>query len=170
MIGLNNKIYLVKIEQDDFREVVIEGKTIRIPNKFKGLDSRLQKAVVEIPNYKNDDLKKGDVVYCHHFLNDESAKKVVNGLKCYEMDINDIYLKIVDGEIKMLDEWLLVEPIVEEKFGRKFAEPNVGILKYGLDEYIDCKIAFEKNSDYELLVEDKIYYRIRKSDLLGVYS
>ncbi len=170
MIGLNDKIYLVKIEQDDFREVVIEGKTIRIPNKFKGLDSRLQKAVVEIPNYNFDALEKGDVVYCHHFLNDESAKKVVNGLKCYEMDINDIYLKIVDGEIKMLGEWLLIEPIIEEKFGRKFAEPNVGILRYGVDEYIGCKIAFEKNSDYELLVEDKTYYRIRKSDLLGVYS
>ena len=169
MVGLNDRIYLSKIEKDDFREVKVHGKIIKVPTKFKGMDSRLQKAVVKYANENNDNLQVGDVVYCHHFLNDESSKKKIKGIVCYEMDINEVYLKLVDGEINMLGEWLLVEPIIEEKFGRKFAEPNVGILRYGDEPYIGKKIAFEKNSNYELDVEGKTYYRIRKSELLGVF-
>ena len=168
MIGLNNKIYLDKFEGDLYREVEVKGKIIRVPNKFKGMEIQSQKAVVKYPTFGSP-YNVGDIVYCHHFINDESAKKKVGGDYCYEMDIEEIFCRIVDGKIEMMGEWLLVEPIIKEGLIINQREVNVGIMRHGMDEYEGKKIAFEKLSDYELEVEEKKYYRIRKKELLGVY-
>lgn len=168
MVGLNTKIYLDKFEGDDFREVNVGGKIIRVPNKFKGMEIQSQKAIVKYPTYGSK-LMVGDIVYCHHFLNDESAKKKIDNVVCYEMDIEEIYCRIKDGEIDMLGEWLLIEPIEKKGIIVNQKEVNVGILRFGCEDFIGDKVAFEKNSDYELEVEGKKYYRVRKSELLGVY-
>ncbi len=168
MIGLNTKIYLDKVERDDYREVEVAGKVIRVPNKFKGMEIQSQMAVVKFPTYGSE-LNVGDIVYCHHFLNDESAKKKINDEYCYEMDLTEIFCRVKDGDIEMLGEWLLVEPIVKKGVIINQKMVNVGIMRYGYEDFIGEKVAFEKDSDYELEVEGKKYYRIRKSELLGVY-
>lgn len=168
MVGLNTKIYVDKFEGDDFREVRIGEKVVKVPNKFKGMEIQSQKAIVKYPTYGST-LMVGDIIYCHHFLNDESAKKKLDGVVCYELDIEEIYCRVKDGEIEMLGEWLLIEPIIKKGIIVDQKEVNVGILRYGSEKYIGEKIAFEKNSDYELEVEGKKYYRVRKSELLGVY-
>jgi hypothetical protein len=168
MIGLNTKIYLEKIEGQDYREVEVKGKIIRVPNKFKGMEIQSQRARVKYPTLDSI-LNVGDIVYCHHFLNDEGSKKKMNGEIVYELDINEIYCRVVDGKIEMLGDWLLVEPIEKKGIIVNKKEINSGHLRYGYEKYKDAKVAFEKMSDYELEVEGKVYYRIRKSELLGVY-
>ena len=61
----------------------------------------------------NIDLKIGDKVYFHHFVIDKPLE--FEGEKYYQADINQIYAVEREDDIIMLQDYILVEPVTNEK-------------------------------------------------------
>lgn len=85
-----------------------------------------------------------------------------------------IYL-IIRGDQKIaVDNYVFVEPIVEEKKWIGFVEQqHVGIVKYSnklLEEsgvFSGDKIAFKTDSEYEFIINDQRLYRMRTRNILA---
>lgn len=119
----------------------------------------------------NLDIAVGDKVYTHHFLTDDD-QKVENH---YRILPTSLYCKIVDNEIVAIGEWNLCEPITETK---KYLEHSVthqnkfkAILSHAsqkLKQHEGKMIYFTTNSDYEIIVEGKKYFRIHDWDIIAI--
>lgn len=135
-------------------------------------------------SYFHKDLKieiePGDHVYTHHFLTDHGAERNFNGKTYYEIKYEDLYCKIVGGNIIMLNEWNFITPIeneILEMHGFQLEttaklESRVGIVKVLSDSLRKKgiqkgdKIIFKKGREYNIDVEGDRYYRINTKDIL----
>ena len=131
------------------------------------------------------ELEVGDHVYCHHFLCDEhvrTTKVDKNGNGLYYLLYGEVYCAIRDGKINMIGEWNLVDPVkieapksaagiitqVQQKM-----EPLKGIARHINERLRDLginkgdEIFFDADSDYEMMVEGKMYYRMQNTYILG---
>ena len=128
----------------------------------------------------NIDIKKGDEIYTHHFLTHEQHETEINGEKVYEIRYEDCYCVVRDGNIIMLNEWNLIEPIKEDEseftignFKTKFELGNdskKGILKYpskSINLNSGSLVYFKRNRDYEITVDDKKYFRVNTRDIVA---
>jgi len=132
------------------------------------------------------EVQRGDYVYTHHFLCDEDQQVELEGKKFYQLIYEYIHCKIKDGKITMVGDWNLIEPYEPpDKVSpggiilvhlEKDSEPKIGIARH-TTEYIKemgvkpgDKIYFTKNSDYEMIVEGKTYWRMRDRDIIGIVA
>lgn len=152
--------------------VTQEGTVLSAPQK---LDSK-----------KSIDLKRGDYVYTHHFLCDADEREVINGVGFYKMMYEMIHCIVKDGKITMLNDWNFIDPYKEPeevtKSGiilvklAKDKDPKIGIARHISDYMKDMgvksgdKIYFTRDSDYEMIVEGKIYWRMRDRDIIGIVN
>ncbi len=127
----------------------------------------------------------GDHVYCHHFLTDEDNERDFNGEMYYELAYEHLYCKVVEGEIKMLNEWNFVSPVESSddltesgiiKELNKKNELRVGIINHPCQKLLNrgvkegSKVYFRKGREYLMEVEGKSYYRIETNDILCKYE
>lgn len=126
------------------------------------------------------EIEPGDHVYTHHFLTDHGAERNFNEKTYYEIKYEDLYCKVVGGNIIMLNEWNFITPVENEllEIGGiqletiKKYESRTGIInvmseslrKKGLQK--GDKIIFKKGREYKIDVEGKRYYRINTRDIL----
>jgi co-chaperonin GroES (HSP10) len=118
------------------------------------------------------EIAPGDKVYTHHFLTSEDSEREFNGKKYYEIRYEDIYCKVVDSEIEMLNDWNFVTPIVKEAEvtesgivldSGKRVEAVTAIMQHPnkvTETYPGDKILFRKGREYNIDVEGHRYYRI----------
>jgi co-chaperonin GroES (HSP10) len=149
--------------------VVQDGKVVSVCSKAK--DSYYYKPL-EIEIYP------GDHVYTHHFLTDKAFEREFNGRSYYEIRYEDIYCKVVNDEIQMLNEWNFVTPIQNDI--RKTSdgiilevsaknEVRTGLMQHpckGMELYPGDRCLFKRGREYEIDVEGHTYYRINKKDIL----
>ena len=124
------------------------------------------------------EIAPGDKVYAHHFLTDEGAERIFNGETYYEMIYENIYCKIVQGKIVMVNDWNFITPIPDdeanERDGIILTTEKVKVAQTGVVEVanknlgvkVGAKILFKRNRDYEMIVEGKVYYRIKNDDII----
>jgi len=124
------------------------------------------------------EVKPGDVVYTHHFLTHEDNERVIGDKTYYEIKYEDLYCKISDNEIEMLNEWNLVTAIDKD-----IAKTDNGIMlevmakkeartaivqhpnrKSGL--YPGDKVLFKTGREYEITIGIHTYYRINTKDII----
>jgi co-chaperonin GroES (HSP10) len=131
------------------------------------------------------ELQPGDFVYTHHFINDDEHCVNVDGKEVAWMAYNQLFARVRDGEVHMLNDYVLVEPVKETEDEIKSEsglflkanqeeKSNVGILKYvnsnteALGANVGDKIYFETNSDYEMDIEGERLFRMKNNDLIYV--
>lgn len=121
----------------------------------------------------------GDKVYFHHHVHGESnyvdlSEDVKERKGFFIAEPYQMFCRVVNGEIKMLNDFVLVKPIEEKdkktdsgiilEAAKTAYKPNLGIVhhvpEHGADYGINPgdKIFFTNNSEYELEVEGEKYY------------
>lgn len=126
----------------------------------------------------NIEISKGDKVYTHHFLTDQSKEREFNNKKYYELHYEDVYCKIVDGEIEMLNNWTFVTPVVNDldvsDTGVQLEasaknEAQTGIVQHPYRDsalYPGDKVLYKRGREYKIDVEGNTYYRIKSDDII----
>lgn len=167
----------------------IAGKTFILDSIFRPLWNAVQFGTVVACDPKCD-VEPGDKVYMHHFVMEKEHIVPVEGDKFSWVEYNQIYCRVREDKIKMLGEYLLVEPM---KYSHPSMKNDVGgfrtTMKSDNDEVERIGIAahlsdscvrdgleagdiilFGKNCEYEIMVEGKKYYRMHKADVITVLS
>jgi co-chaperonin GroES (HSP10) len=131
------------------------------------------------------DIKVGDKVYTHHFLCDPENEVEVNGELLYQIAYRSIYCVIDNGEIRMIQDYNLIEPIVEDE--AEFTTPAgiltkstpdvvklIGIARHVCPELAEQgvepgdKVVYRSVADYEMHIEGKTYYKMETRDIQAV--
>jgi len=132
-------------------------------------------------NDLNVEVSAGDKVYTHHFLTDEDNERFLNGEMYYEIKYENLYCKISDSDIVMLNDWNFVTPIEKEK---EISESGIELdlkqsnkLRVGVINYscasLEARninkgdtIFFKEGREYEIDIEGSVYYRIGTNDII----
>ena len=98
-----------------------------------------------------------------------------------------VYAIVRDGKLKMLDNWVFVEQVLEDESKCKtdsgiWIKPDQedeelhGILRYSNNELIEQganindRIIFSKDSEYVMDIEGEDLMRMRNEDVLAIYN
>jgi len=182
--------FFVKVEKKTEDTTSIGDTELVIDTSFDPLFLARQHGVVvetpgALPNGINFDIKKGDIVYCHHFLTQEE-----NEVKFYEQELvykihwNDIYCRLRNGKLKMLYHWNLVEQKMEDE--KDFTTESGIVIKPHMEEielrgYIrhmnkgmkelgvkeGDEVVFSENSEYSMNIMGEKLMRMRNFDILA---
>lgn len=173
-VKLGNIELELDTKADPYKFVPRCGIVHETPSIIRYYDHRNQK----ISKRVDVNIEKGDKIYFHHFTVNE-INKVQDYYKC---DYEHTYCVIKDGEIKMLEDYVFVSPIYEDEANIKTKsgifikiQPDK-IHEFGKVEHISPfyeswglkqgdQVFFTKNSEYEMEVEGKKYYRMRVQDI-----
>lgn len=130
------------------------------------------------------EIEEGDIVYTHHFLTHPDNERMINGEVVYEIRYEDCYFKRTkNGEIVMLNEWNLLEPIevderktigkIElrqelEKDGKKAVVKHLSKKLESIGVKKEDVVVFESNMDYPIHIDDKVYYRVNTRNIIAI--
>lgn len=165
----------------------IGGKTFILDSIFRPLWNAVQFGDVEAAD-ESCDVLPGDKVYMHHFVLEKEHIMPIDGKKLSWVEYNQIYCRVRDEKIKMLGDYLLVEPmtyshpsIKSDIGGFKMTSKadneeveRIGIAAHLSDSCLQAGlkvgdiILFGKNCEYDIVVENKKYYRMHKGDVITV--
>lgn len=125
-------------------------------------------------------IKKGDKVYCHHFLTHDENFVDTN---LWRDDYSNIYCRIVDGNIEMVGRWNFLEIVKKEDKVGSFVlvhkddkKVGVGIIKHASDfmksQGIEdgMLVEFKRNAGYIMVVEGKKFYRLEDDNILLAHT
>ncbi len=135
------------------------------------------------------EIENGDHIYVHHFLAHEDHAIDWGQGKFYETTYNNVFCKIKEGKIVAVNQWVICEGVFEEKKSASgiilTSEPErvkhkmivraigpLGQEECGAEEG-DMVQLFDQpqgTGDYELLIEGKMYYRVRAKDIAAVWQ
>jgi co-chaperonin GroES (HSP10) len=133
----------------------------------------------------NIEVVPGDHVYAHHFLTDEDNEREIDGEMYYEIGYEHLYCKVVDGKVKMLNDWNFVVPVeATEELSesgivmdlQKKNQLRVGVVKYPCQKLLSRgieagdKVYFKRGREYKIDVEGERLYRIETNDILSRYE
>lgn len=186
-------VVLIKVNQKEKQERKIEGTDITLKvlthfNEYHEDHCVHHGTVVVCPDKISGggevEIKEGDKIYTHHFLTHEENKADELLPETYRMTYDEIYCKIVDGEIEMLGHWNFLEPVEEESKTASgliitanpkkiegvaiMRKPSKYMQSIGIED--GTKLLFKKNAGYVILVEGKKYYRVIDEHIFGIYG
>ena len=182
--------FFVKVEKKTEDTVTVNGTEIMIDTSYDPLKLARQHGVVvetprSLPEGVNLDIKKGDTVYCHHFLTqDENEIKFYEQNLVYKIYWSDVYCRVRNGKLKMLHYWNLVEQKMEDEkdYTTKsgiLTKPNMeevelhGYIRYMNDWMRDQgikegdEVVFSENSEYDMNIMGEKLMRMRNFDILA---
>lgn len=131
------------------------------------------------------ELSAGDKVYFHHFIvAPDNLEKIISE-DAYRCIYNNIYCKVVNGKIEMVERWMFVTQVVEDESEtyKKIGEVKLFVKSeaeklglHGTVDYINPSlekegvrpgdyIIFTPASEYEIKVEGRVYYRMTIDDV-----
>ena len=182
--------FFVKVEKKTEDTTSIGDTELVIDTSFDPLVlARQYGVVVETPGALTHgidlDIKKGDIVYCHHFLTQDE-----NEVKFYEQDLvykifwSDVYCRVRNGKLKMLHYWNFVEQKMEDEkdfttesgiltkphmeqieFRGYIRHMNKGMKELGVKE--GDEVVFSENSEYDMNIMGEKLMRMRNFDILA---
>lgn len=176
------------VKPEKIRETIEETKSgILINTEWRKYDSDIinQKATVLQVQKKLGEkfgLKKGDQVYCHHFLQEEDSIRDFEGLKYSELDIFHIIAKLENGKLKAVGTWNIVKEVEEPEENYKkngiYLKPDIEVLQgigelfcpSKLSEFSGAKtgdqVYFKKKHNYKIEIEGEQYLALRDVSVL----
>jgi co-chaperonin GroES (HSP10) len=184
--------FLVRLPKRFKDTIKVNGQELYLDPKFDEFQHRvMQGEVVSVPMRYEKVAEPGDTLYFHHHVVMDKGQ----GLKYNDEEIfivryhpdvpyasQAFAVKDEDG-IRVLSQWVLLEPIKEDN---QLKSDTIQIISFEEEENKRGKIAFinetleeaglrvgdtvgfSKNSDYEIEIEGKKYWRMRFDDLLYV--
>ena len=185
---LGNEVYL-DLESETNDTIIVNGEELYLDTAFQRMwHARQWGEVRYFPRrFKKEgedgiELVKGDKMYCHHFLIENRQAKDVMGEKLYFIPYPMCFCVVRDGEIHMLNQYILVKPIVEpeEKYMTKSGimikpEPenierickvvktNATSEEYGIREGMIA--TFLNDADYAMEIEGENYWVMRNKEI-----
>jgi co-chaperonin GroES (HSP10) len=182
--------FFVKVEKKTEDTTNVGDTELVIDTSFDPLVlARQYGVVVETPGVLTCgidlDVKKGDIVYCHHFLTQDE-----NEVKFYEEDLvykifwSDVYCRVRNGKLKMLHYWNFVEQKMEDeddfktKSGILIKPEMEEIQLHGYVRHLNKElkelgvkkgdeVVFSENSEYDMDIMGKKLMRMRNFDILA---
>lgn len=158
--GSDKKIHMLTHFRENEEDVCIQSGTVFATPR-------------RLSNKQEVKIAAGDKVYTHHHLTHHSGDTSGISPNTFAIKYRDIYCRIVDGEIEMLSNWNLLEPVEEPKnIGRFLINPSnkkvtgVGIVRYPSEGMTrrgvtnGTLVEFKRNAGYIILIEGVKYYRI----------
>jgi len=161
--------------------VEVSGHKFILDTAFRRYWSTVQMA--EVVTADRPDLEPGDIVWVHHFIDENDLPW---GENLGFVEYNQVYCRMRDGELGAMGNFVLVEPITNAELGmirndsgirlsmKKETDnaERIGIvrllsdqaIKFGLED--GMKILFNKNCEYEMLIDGKVYYRMELRDVI----
>ena len=184
--------FLVRLPKRFKDTIKVNGQELYLDPKFDEFQHRvMQGEVVSVPMRYEKVAEPGDTLYFHHHVVMDKGQ----GLRYNDEEIfivryhpdtpyasQAFAVKDEDG-IRVLSQWVLLEPIAEDN---QLKSDTIQIITFEEEENKRGKIAFinetleeaglrvgdtvgfSKNSDYEIEIEGKKYWRMRFDDLLYV--
>jgi hypothetical protein len=163
--------------------IEIGGRQLALDPVFRQYWNTIQLA--EVVACDRDDVEPGDLVYVHHFVNAPEQILPTKELMSY-VEYNQIYAKKKDKEITMLTSFVLVEPVTYEQAGLiksgsglrlSTHSPQDKVEKLGIIKHMNDDlraegykegdiILFNKNCEYEMLIDDQVLYRMENRDVI----
>ena len=182
--------YLIKVEKTHEDTVIVDGKELYMDTSYSDMEyARQYGTVLEVPNSLSFgmklDIKKGDKVYCHHFLiSEENRLKYHEEDNVFKIRWDQIYCRVRKGKLKMLHHWNFVEQKKESKESyvttsgiyikpEKEDEESYGYIEYMNKEMKSYgvekgdEVIFSENSEYKMEIEGKKLLRMRNLDILA---
>tara|TARA_R110000744_G_scaffold7674_2_gene26511 strand:+ start:71 stop:649 length:579 start_codon:yes stop_codon:yes gene_type:complete len=182
--------YLIKVEKTHEDTVIVDGKELYMDTSYSDMEyARQYGTVLEVPNSLSFgmklDIKKGDKVYCHHFLiSEENRLKYHEEDNVFKIRWDQIYCRVRKGKLKMLHHWNFVE---QKKESKESYVTTSGIYikperedeeSYGYIEYMNKEmksygvekgdeVIFSENSEYKMEIEGRKLLRMRNLDILA---
>lgn len=184
--------FIVRIQKPLNDEITLSnGLKLFVDNKFDEFKHRvIEGEVVGTPVKYDTPVSVGDTLYFHHLV-------VINGGQKLHWE-NDLYFvhydpdrptmsqafayKDSDGEIGCLSKWFLLESTKEEEvidseyisldhLTKNFK--NEAVIRYTPVNYdilaeVNDEVGFKPNADYEVTIDDSVYFRVREEDILYV--
>ena len=167
-------------------EIIINGKKLLICNSIENHEDVNRIGVVrQLPKNYSGNVRIDDLIITQHnvfrlFLNDkgvplQSDHYIQENLFSISQDL--IYLIIRNGEFIATDDYVFIEPIVEETRweGKKTLE-NIGIAKFINSEVeksgvkVGDKIVFRKFANYLFEIFGEQYFMMKNSRVLAVVN
>tara|TARA_R100000664_G_scaffold34245_1_gene55685 strand:- start:7255 stop:7833 length:579 start_codon:yes stop_codon:yes gene_type:complete len=189
----NKDYYFVKVEKTHEDTITLNGKELFLDSSYNEMKhARQYGTVVGVPRGlsmgKKRDIKKGDKVYCHHFLvSEENRVNFIEQDNVYKIFFESIYARVRNGKLKMLGQWNFVKQKVEDesnyitKSGIYLKPEAEDEELYGYVEHMNDElkswgvkkgdeVIFSKNSEYDMLIEGEKLLRMRNFDILAKVS
>ena len=180
-----NKRVIITQERRLNDKVKVGNQDFILDNVFRSAWNTVQEGTV-YSAADNCDLIQGDRVFVHHFVSEGEHKLPFEGGLFSWLEYSQIYSRERDGVMKMLNNYLFVEPIrydnvkfknetsgfiMNTKAGSEFVE-RMGIVSNLSDSCIEAGlkvgdvIIFSKNCEYQIEVNGKKLYRMELRDVI----
>lgn len=184
--------FMIRAKWEDEGKIKIAGTEIIIDLGFNPYRYAVQVGEVAACPMKIDrdfiydvEIRPNDIVYFHHFCVSKENAQVVNGEILYAVKYRDIYCVIRDGEIIPMQDYVFLSSVLEDESKCKTKSgfwlksepepiPLVGKVeatcKKAMEQGINVGdvVRFLKNSDYEITVEGKKYFRMKSSRIIAL--
>lgn len=184
--------FVVRIQKPLKEEITLSnGLKLFVDNKFNEFEHRVSEGeVVATPAKYDLGVSVGDTIYFHHHVVIGDGQKVH-----WEDDLYFVYYdpdkavmsqaiayKNSQGEVKCLSNWFLLtstnetesidsESVILDHLKKDVKnEAVIDCLpaKYDIEVKEKDVVGFKKNSDYEITIDDHVYFRVREDDILYV--
>lgn len=183
--GLHMKSFngrtVVEREKRHNDTIMVGGMEFRLDVAFRRYWHTVQMASVITSD--RDDLKPEDIIWVHHFVEDQVLP--FGGDLAY-LEYNQIYCRKRGKELETLGNFILVEPITYGELGMTRTESGLRLStkndgdnaeRIGVARLLSDKaktgglndgdrILFNKNCEYEIEVDGKVYYRMELQDVI----
>jgi co-chaperonin GroES (HSP10) len=172
-------------------EVISTGDSVIVNSTIESVENINRVArVVAAPDFTI--LKEGDEVVVHHNIfrlrNSTKGNQIASnydiGNNQYIVPLTEVFMYKREGEWKAIKPYCFVEPVETEKRDLTFditteesykgRLDKVGILRY-INEDLSSqgvsegdRVLFSRFSEYEFLIEGKLYYKMSSKDILAV--
>ncbi len=174
--------------------VKIGDKTITIDPAFNPYRYAVQVGEVVAVPFKIDrdfisdfEIKVSDKIHMHHFCISHDNAQEVNGEILYAVKYRDIYCVVRDGKILPCQDYVFLSEVLEDESNCKSKSglwlkstqdpmPLVGKVeatcKKAMEDGIIVgeHVRFLKNSDYEIIIENKKYYRMKAQRIIALVN
>jgi co-chaperonin GroES (HSP10) len=170
----NNKAFIadqeiyIETNRDNTRRLrVMRGKAYAVPKKFAD----------------KYNIKEGDLLYCHHFLSEDTSKIDIDGKILCMISTDIVFFRLnPDGSIDAFNDYIIVKPVLEHE--SNYITPSGLMLKPNPEELKMVgdvlavspdishrnlkkgdRIKFTPNSDYDIYINGEKVYKMRGSNL-----
>ena len=189
-IPLNNNVIIERHKHTKNEVDIGNGKKLFIDTSWYEEDHIIQYGIVKYPPIRLDkwlntevELKSGDKVYGHHFIGKDSNKIEIHEKKYNMLPYNMFYVRVRNGKIHMLSDWVLVEKVVDKEEDiitdsgiilktQVQKKEQIGVIKHVNSTSKDFgfkpgdRILFVKDADYEMEVEGEKLFRMKNENIL----
>ena len=163
--GMNGEFLYLDRKFDLYGTATQIGTIAHTPMQFddKSIDSHI--------------LKQGDTVWFHHFVCQDKNRWLIKGEEFFQAHYNQIWAKVEDERLIPMNDWLFVEPILEEESemfigdlqlkqdrenvtgqGKVFATSTYA-KEMGIKD--GDSVFFVKDADYSIKIGEKDLWRMK---------